>query len=504
MRGARRRLRLTSMGVGLLAVLPALVLSVAGCTSSVAATARTEVESGGLLDSSLIHEIAVFYEQEEYEAMISAYKESGEKEWIEAAVTIDGQTYENVGLRLKGNSSLMNLRRPAGFGNAGAEAATTTTAEGVRGGWGDRQGIGAPGGDVSPDDPAGLPWLIDLDRNVDGQNHQGVVELCVRSNTTETALNEAVALELLEAAGLASEQAVAVRFSVNAGEPRLRLMIENPDDVWMAKEFEATGALYKAESTGDYTYRGEDPDSYDEVFDQEAGRTNADLTPLIEFLDFLNNSEDVVFNAQLPARLDVEAFATYLAFEDLIANADDIDGMGNNSYLYYDPTTEKFTVVAWDHNLAFGGMGGAMGGGDRPARQGAQALPDGGTTGGMRPPDGVVLDGGAPDAATPDAATPDAVTPDAVTPAAGAQVREGDRFGRTKFNILVERFKANSQWQQLYEQKSAQLKSELFESGKAAEILSTWVALLKAQASDLVDQTTVDEEAAAVARHFSS
>lgn len=529
MRTIARRSSLTPAGLVLLAVVCALMLSAGGCTSSEAAAsqggaaASTEIrdtpqaaEGSDLLDSSLVHEISVSYEPDDYDAMVAAYRESGEKEWIEATVTIDGETYENVGLRLKGNSSLMNLRRSAGAANAGAApaaagakttteagttaarganaAATTTTTiqDAARGGWRDRQGPGGPGGDASFDDPTGLPWLIDLDRNVDGQNHQGVVELCVRSNTTETALNEAVSLGLLEIAGLATEQAVAVRFSVNGSDPQLRLVIENLDDVWMAKEFALTGALYKAESTGDYSYRGEDPDSYDEVFDQEAGKANADLTPLIEFLDFVNNSDDATFNAGLPARLDIEAFATYLAFEDLIANADDIDGMGNNSYLYYDPIIEKFTVVAWDHNLAFGGMGGmggAMGGGDRPTRPGTQALPGGQAAQSTQPPGGGTLDGDTSDSAAPDA---------------GAQARAGGQFGRTKSNILVERFKANPEWQRLYEEKSTQLKGELFASGKAAEILDSWVALLKEQASDLVDAATVDDEAAAVARYFSS
>ncbi len=52
--------------------------------------------------------------------------------------------------------------------------------------------------------------------------------------------------------------------------------------------------------------------------------------------------------------------------------------------------------------------------------------------------------------------------------------------------------------------RSAQLKSRLFESGSAAEILGTWVVLLKEQAADLVDTATVDQEAAAVAKCFSN
>ena len=37
--------------------------------------------------------------------------------------------------------------------------------------------------------------------------------------------------------------------------------------------FDTEGILYKAESGGDYSYRGDDPEAYDEVFDQETDRT---------------------------------------------------------------------------------------------------------------------------------------------------------------------------------------------------------------------------------------
>ena len=76
-------------------------------------------EPSAFLDSSVLHKISVSFAQEDYEAMIRTYQESGAKEWIEAAVTIDGKTYQNVGLRPKGNSSIVGLRPGAGGGFGG-------------------------------------------------------------------------------------------------------------------------------------------------------------------------------------------------------------------------------------------------------------------------------------------------------------------------------------------------------------------------------------------------
>lgn len=429
---------------------------------------RTDQDTGGaedsasavVFDASYVHEISVSFDQGAYEDLVDTYEETGEKIWIEATVTIDGETYESAGLRLKGNSSLRGLGG-GGFGGRGQSGDSTDTSQ-----------------------PEDLPWLIKLDKYIENQDHQGVSDFVVRSSTSETALNEAVALELLELAGLAPQDAIYASFSVNDSTPALRLVIEHPDDTWMAENFDSGGALYKAEASGGYQYRGSDPGEYDEVFDQEAGADNADLSPLIEFLDFINNSDDATFNEELADRLDVDEFATYLAMQELINNFDDIDGPGNNSYLYYDTATGMFTVVAWDHNLAFGGFGG------------------GGFPGG-----GPEFPGGDPDEGF---GAPDEDGRGGIGPGGGEDDGFGgrDEDGPGGFgpggNVLVERFLANEEWNALYEQKLAELTEQLIDSGTAQQVLDDWVDLLTSEATDLVSESTVAQEADQIAAYLSN
>ncbi len=399
--------------------------------------AQTGLGAVGTLDSDTVHTIDVSFDDDAYSELIETYRSTGEKDWIEATVTIDGTTYEGAGIRLKGNSSLFSL--------------------------------------TDSSDPESLPWLIKLDKYVDGQSHEGLTDLVVRSNNTTTALNEAVALELLELAGLASQDSIAASFSVNGSDAVLRLVMEHPDDIWMSEVLDTSGALFKAESTGDYSYRGDDPDSYDEVFDQEAGKDNADLTPLIEFLEFINDSDDAMFNAELDDWLDVDAFATYLAMQDLIDNFDDIDGPGNNSYLYYDTETGQFTVVPWDHNLAFG----VTNGGGRPGdlAGGAQGLAPGAGDDGLASGPGE------------------------------RGVRPGGQAGpvgqgREQSNVLVERFLANDTWSDLVQQRTAELTAALYDSGVAADVLEQWTDVVAA--SGLVDTATINAEASQIGRYFNS
>lgn len=442
-------------------------------------------DNGTFLNPAIVHTLAVTFDQTDYEAMIDTYSSTGDKEWISASVTIDGTTYDEVGLRLKGNSSLMGLRSG---GNGG-------------GGMG-----GGMNSDVSADSPQSLPWLIRFDKNIDDQSHDGLFQLVIRSSNSETALNEAVALNLLTEAGLASQLAAYTAFSINGSEEVLRLAIENPKEPWMAAHFSADGLLYKSEAEGDWSYRGDDPTSYVDVFDLEAGDHGSDeenFTPLTSFLDFINTSDDETFAAELADRLDVDGFATYLAMMDLVANTDDIDGPGNNSYLYADPDTEQMTVVPWDLNLAFSGGfggGGQMGGGQMGRQPGGTtvdgATPVAGTNGGTFPGGGQLpTTGGTPVAEADGSAFPE-----------GGQMPTGDStrgggFGGQS-NPLVTRFTANTDFSGLVTDATTTLQSELYAGGVAAEILARWVAVLEDGATAYVDSATITSESESIASFF--
>jgi len=438
----------------------ATTLVLAGCTTgddnepstSTAATARTAATKGTVFDASTTHTIAVDIDDDDFQAMISTYLSSGDKDWITGTVTIDGTEYKDVGLKLKGNSTLRGV-------------STSST-------------------------PESLPWRIRLDKYVDGQNVDGYADFVVRANTSETSLNEFVALDLLADAGLASEPAIATRFSVNGSDDQLTLVLQNLDDDWQEASFDDDGILYKAEADGDYSYRGTDAADYEEAFSVEAG--DEDYTPLIDFLDFVNNSSDEDFAAKLDEHLDVKSFARYLAFEDLIDNFDDIDGPGNNSFLEYDTDAGTFTVVAWDHNLAFGtqnggGMGG-MGGGQRGD--------------GQPPADGEAPSGAQGDRPEP----PTGGDADQQGGEAGGQVGAGQGGGRqgggpggmSGNNQLVTRFKANDTFDALYEQALTDLRAELYDSGELAASVDTWSDVISSGASDLVDADTLTKEADAI------
>ncbi len=511
-------------------ILGGVSVALVGCSSPSARSPQsveTLVKRNDLYDQSRIHSIALDYSAVDFDKLIAAYAKDSDKVWVRATVTIDGSRYQNAGLRLKGNSSLFGLG---------------SSSEGAGAGQAVRRGPNRS--DEST--PELLPWLIRLDKYVDGQNHGGETRIVIRSSNTTTALNEAVALDMLGAAGLATQRCVSVRFSaagrgrvvnggigvepeveqpinsgrgrvvnggigvepeveqpinsgrgrvvnggigvepeveqpINSGRGRVvRLAMELPAQTWTTRTLGA-GPLYKAKSGGDYSYLGEDASAYANAFEQEAGKD--DFVPLTAFLKFINESSDSEFALNLKDHLDVDSFATYLAMQDLLGNFDDIDGPGNNSYLYADPTSGQMTVVAWDHNLALTD-GPGFGGG--PGAQGDMQIVNG--MPGMPGMPGMVEVGDA------DRAT-------------AGEVAAGDRpmrVGPGNGNILAQRFNANETFAANVASAKTRLTSSLITSGSGLAFLADRAAVIASDASDLVTTDALTSEVEAIATRLAA
>jgi spore coat protein CotH len=169
-------------------------------------------------------------------------------------------------------------------------------------------------------------------------------------------LQEPVTNSVLRLAGLPATATAYVGLQVNGKAEQLYTLSEVIDDpAYLKKNLpDASGVLYKAELNANMNYQGEDPSAYARSFTLETHKNDADLAPLIKFLKFISQSDDRTFEQQLPTYLDVDAFAAYLAVNNLLVNNDSMVGMGNNFYLYYDTGSQRFTVLMWDGNESLG------------------------------------------------------------------------------------------------------------------------------------------------------
>ncbi|WP_406408149.1 CotH kinase family protein [Streptomyces halstedii] len=118
--------------------------------SRVEADTITEDVAGtvGLYDTSVRHSIQLEYDQTDFDKMMKEFEDDGTKESIQADLTIDGVFLQDVGIRLKGNSTLMSLRgtggMPGGGGRGPGEAGDTGDTGQGEGGPRMPQGAGGP------------------------------------------------------------------------------------------------------------------------------------------------------------------------------------------------------------------------------------------------------------------------------------------------------------------------------------------------------------------------
>ncbi|MBI4926465.1 MAG: CotH kinase family protein [Anaerolineae bacterium] len=392
---------LLTAGLGNLRV---IAYTVAGSETPQAAGVDV-TNSVALFDASQVHSVQILISDEDYEQMLTTYKETGAKDYFQADVIIDGVRMNDVGLRLKGNASLrtaagggmgmgMGGERPEGMGiQPGGEPPADRPARGNP----PAAGGNLPGGPVPSvvDESTQavetkLPMLIKFDEYVEGQTYQGHAYLALRTygiSKDAAMLQEPVTNAVFRTMGQPATQTAYAGVRLNDEDELLYVLSEIVDEVYLAENFDyADGILYKSEVGSTLAYQGEDPSAYATSFTQETRENEADLAPLIEFVRFIDSSDDATFAAELPAYLDVDGFATYLAVNSLLVNSDSMAGMSNNYYLYYDDVTERFSVLMWDANeslgkLTFGGQ--AVTFDLLQAGQAGQANAQGGGRGGM-------------------------------------------------------------------------------------------------------------------------
>ncbi|MER5753900.1 CotH kinase family protein [Streptomyces sp. NPDC002088] len=385
-----------ALGVGLAAMVAFLgdarISPYVTSSSRAEADAITDNVQGtvDLYDTSVSHTIQLTYQQTDFNKMMKEFKDDGTKDYIEADLTIDGVYLNDVGIRLKGNSTLSSLRGKSGGFPGGAGGAQGAPA-GATGGQGQKAdgaaaaagGMGGMGGivqfNLSAKKPEELPWLVKIDEYVEGRAYQGEREISLRpGSNSQVPVNEALSLKLTTESGQKAERYAFTKVKVNNRPTATRLMVEAPDTDYANDVADGNGVLYKAKASGSFEYRGDDPTDYESSFKQLNKKGSQDLEPVMKLIKWANSASDEEFARDLDKYVDVDSLATYLAAQNLLLNFDDMAGPGKNYLLWYDLDTKKFSVLGWDYNLTFSGdatagpddsisMGGGMPGGGAAA-----------------------------------------------------------------------------------------------------------------------------------------
>ncbi|WP_342565762.1 CotH kinase family protein [Paenibacillus sp. FSL R7-0345] len=237
------------------------------------------------------------------------------EEYKAASVEYNGIKMDNIGIRTKGNLSLRSV--------------------------------------VQMSDSDRYSFKISFDEYVN-QNLFGITKINLNNNYSDASyMREFLTYELAESMGLPTPKYSFVNIYVNDELKGFYLAVEQIGDAYLERNFgNSYGALYKGVMTGqgsDLTWLGDDASLYTGL-EMKSEKSNDDI--LVDMLNELNNGTDY------EKYINVDAALGYIALNAVTGNMDSYLGSNKqNYYLYEDDGV--FSILPWDYNMAFGGMGGS-------------------------------------------------------------------------------------------------------------------------------------------------
>lgn len=309
-----------------------LVVGLAACESTATTTNKSSTGNNSntaaskeehYLDESVfpkdkVIDVKITIDENDFQNMLD---NASAEEYKEASVDYNGIHFDHIGIRTKGNLSLRSV--------------------------------------VQMSDSDRYSFKLSFDEYLN-QTLEGISKINLNNNYSDASyMREFLTYELAKQMGLPTPKYSFVNVYVNDELWGFYLAVEQIGDAYLERNFgNSYGALYKGEMTGsgsDLTWLGEDPESYTGLA-LKSETTNDDI--LIDMINELNNGTDY------EKYIDTEEALKYIALQVITNNTDSyIGGNKQNYYLYEDDGV--FSILPWDYNMAFGGLGGGggMGGG---------------------------------------------------------------------------------------------------------------------------------------------
>lgn len=240
--------------------------------------------------------------------------------WATGTVTIGGETFQNVGLRYKGNGTI-------------GDAANTIKKS----------------------------LKIDLDHFGGAAAFHGLKTLNLHCGVTDPSkLREALAYDVYRAAGVPAPRTAwaEVRLTVPGKHDNVLLglytLVEPVDKGFLKDRFSTGGGLLmKPEQVREVEYLGDDWAKYTKRYAPRRDATPAEAKRVIAFAKLVHKADDATFRKEIGSYLDPDAYLRFLAATMYVANSDSFFALGHNYYLYLHPTTGRFHFVPWDVDRAW-------------------------------------------------------------------------------------------------------------------------------------------------------
>lgn len=287
-----------------------------------------------LFDGNVI-DIQIIADEKNWENML---RNAQNEEYIMVDVIVNGTKFSNVGIRPKGNSSLMLI--------------------------------------VADDTTDRYSFKLKFDAFIDGQTCFGLDTLLLNNMFGDnTYQKEFISFDIMNYIGVDSALCEYSNISVNDKKWGFYLAIEGYDDSFLQRTYGDTGNLYSVKSLEinnmqeimskknsidtenigssngtDLKYTNEKISSYSGIFENSVSEsTTTDKKRIIKALKKLSQG------SELETYFNVDQILRYLAAHTVVVNLDSYSSTMSQNYFLYEKNG-KVSVLPWDYGLAFGGI----------------------------------------------------------------------------------------------------------------------------------------------------
>lgn len=266
-----------------------------------------------LFDAGRVHTIDI--QIEDWQAFLDT---APQEEYSPCTVVVDGERFEQVGLRAKGNNS-RRLIEEYGLSRYSLK--------------------------------------LEFDHYQTGASYHGLDKLSLDCSFQDNSyLKNHTAYRMMDYMGVPAPLSSYVWVTVNGQDWGLFLAVEEPEEAFARRSFGPDhGQLYKpdykrlSDENPDVAlrYTGPEEENYDNIFrTAKFDPTPADKQRLIEALEQLSTGQ------QLDKAVDLDRVLRYFVVQVFTVNLDSYLGRTGHNYFLYEENG-RLSMLPWDYNLAF-------------------------------------------------------------------------------------------------------------------------------------------------------
>ena len=266
----------------------------------------------GFYDMNTINNIEITFVESNWDYLLDQMANAGNEERLVGTASINGQVFDSVGVRYKGNSSYNQNQIKN-------------------------------------------PLNIKLDYIINDQEIEGYGTLKLANGFKDPSfVRETLGYEIARKY-IPASQANYINVYINGSHLGLYTSVQDVDKFFMRSHFggdetirvkgEIESNAMPGQMGGVWEYFGTDTTDYDDYYELES---DYGWEKLVEFIDTLNNH-----NTYVDRLLNIDRHLWFLAFSNLLVN---LDGPINNPQNYYlfEYGTGRFNPIPWDLNESFG------------------------------------------------------------------------------------------------------------------------------------------------------